>query len=215
MPEEIKSLIFWVVVSILAIILLVLIILKISSRNKHYYGKNPKNKKLDRKIKKYARDRDFLFLTDVFLPVDNNKAILIDDIILGNKYIYVIFQKHWDGYVKGFEYDTKWLLTAKVRTVYVDNPLIGNRYKVQTLMKFLKERNDENIVNIVSLSNRSKFNAIQTQPLENVVKMKQLFKLIDDYEKTSPFNDIKEEELERIALLLNEESIRISKTQMR
>lgn len=215
MPEEIKRLIFWVVVSILAIILLVLIILKISSRNKHYYGKNPKNKKLDRKIKKYARDRDFLFLTDVFLPVDNNKAILIDDIILGNKYIYVISQKHWDGYVKGFEYDTKWLLTAKVRTVYVDNPLIGNRYKVQTLMKFLKERNDENIVNIVSLSNRSKFNAIQTQPLENVVKMKQLFKLIDDYEKTSPFNDIKEEELERIALLLNEESIRISKTQMR
>ena len=215
MPEEIKRLIFWVVVSILAIILLVLIILKISSRNKHYYGKNPKNKKLDRKIKKYARDRDFLFLTDVFLPVDNNKAILIDDIILGNKYIYVISQKHWDGYIKGFEYDTKWLLTAKVRTVYVDNPLIGNRYKVQTLMKFLKERNDENIVNIVSLSNRSKFNAIQTQPLENVVKMKQLFKLIDDYEKTSPFNDIKEEELERIALLLNEESIRISKTQMR
>ena len=215
MPEEIKRLIFWVVVSILTIILLVLIVLKISSRNKHYYGKNPKNKKLDRKIKKYARDRDFLFLTDVFLPVDNNKAILIDDIILGNKYIYVISQKHWDGYVKGFEYDTKWLLTAKVRTVYVDNPLIGNRYKVQTLMKFLKERNDENIVNIVSLSNRSKFNAIQTQPLENVVKMKQLFKLIDDYEKTSPFNDIKEEELERIALLLNEESIRISKTQMR
>lgn len=215
MPEEIKRLIFWVVVSILTIILLVLIVLKISSRNKHYYGKNPKNKKLDRKIKKYARDRDFLFLTDVFLPVDNNKAILIDDIILGNKYIYVISQKHWDGYIKGFEYDTKWLLTAKVRTVYVDNPLIGNRYKVQTLMKFLKERNDENIVNIVSLSNRSKFNAIQTQPLENVVKMKQLFKLIDDYEKTSPFNDIKEEELERIALLLNEESIRISKTQMR
>ena len=215
MPEEIKKLIFWVIVSILVVILIVLLILKIKSKDKHYYGKNPKNRKLDKKIKKYARDRDFLFLTDVFLPVDNNKAILIDDIILGNKYIYVIFQKHWDGYVKGFEYDTKWLLTAKIRTVYVDNPLIGNRYKVQTLMKFLKERNDENIVNIVSLSNKTKFNSIQTQPLENVVKMKHLFKLIDDYEKTSPFNDIKEEELERIALQLHEESIRISKTQMR
>ena len=156
-----------------------------------------------------------MFLTDVFLPVDNNKAILIDDIILGNKYIYVISQKHWDGYIKGFEYDTKWLLTAKIRTVYVDNPLIGNRYKVQTLMKFLKDNNDENIVNIVSLSNKTKFNSIQTQPLENVVKMKHLFKLIDDYEKHSPFNDIKEEELERIALKLHEESIRIAKTQMR
>lgn len=215
MPEEIKRLIFWVVVSILVVILVVLLVLKIKSKDKHYYGKNPKNRKLDKKIKKYARDRDFLFLTDVFLPVDNNKAILIDDIILGNKYIYVISQKHWDGYVKGFEYDTKWLLSAKIRTVYVDNPLIGNRYKVQTLMKFLKERNDENIVNIVSLSNKAKLNAIQTQPLENVVKMKNLFKLIDDYEKNSPFNDIKEEELERIALQLHEESIRISKTQMR
>ena len=215
MPEEIKKLIFWVIISILVVILIVLLILKIKSKDKHYYGKNPKNRKLDKKIKKYARDRDFLFLTDVFLPVDNNKAILIDDIILGNKYIYVISQKHWDGYIKGFEYDTKWLLTAKIRTVYVDNPLIGNRYKVQTLMKFLKERNDENIVNIVSLSNKTKFNSIQTQPLENVVKMKHLFKLIDDYEKNSPFNDIKEEELERIALQLHEESIRISKTQMR
>lgn len=215
MPEEIKELIFWVVVSILVIILVVLLVLKIKSKDKHYYGKNPKNRKLDKKIKKYARDRDFLFLTDVFLPVDNNKAILIDDIILGNKYIYVISQKHWDGYVKGFEYDTKWLLSAKIRTVYVDNPLIGNRYKVQTLMKFLKERNDENIVNIVSLSNKAKLNTIQTQPLENVVQMKHLFKLIDDYEKNSPFNDIKEEELERIALQLHEESIRISKTQMR
>ena len=215
MPEEIKKLIFWVVVSILVVISIILVVLKIKAKDKHYYGKNPKNRKLDRKIKKYARDRDFLFLTDVFLPVDNNRAILIDDIILGNKYIYVISQKHWDGYIKGFEYDTKWLLSAKIRTVYVDNPLIGNRYKVQTLMKFLKEKNDENIVNIVSLCNKTKLNNIQTQPLENVVQMKHLFKLIDDYEKNSPFNDIKEEELERIALQLHEESIRISKAQMR
>ena len=215
MPQEIKDLIFWVVIVLVVIILFVLLVLKLKSRDSYYYGKNPKNKKLDRKIKKFARDRDFLFLTDVFLPVDNNKAILIDDIILGNKYIYVISQKHWDGYVKGFEYDTKWLLTMKVRTNYVDNPLIGNRYKVQTLMRFLKERTDENIVNIVTLGNNSKFNPIQTQPLENVIKMKMLFKLIDDYEKNSPFNDIKEEELERIALSLHEESIRIAKTQLR
>ena len=90
MPQEIKDLIFWVVVALVVVILIVFLFLKIKSRDKHYYGKNPKNKNLDRKIKKYARDRDFLFLTDVFLPVDNNKAILIDDIILGNKYIYVI-----------------------------------------------------------------------------------------------------------------------------
>ena len=215
MPQEIKNLIFWVVIVLVVIILFVLLVLKLKSKDSYYYGKNPKNKKLDRKIKKFARDRDFLFLTDVFLPVDNNKAILIDNVILGNKYIYVVSQKHWDGYVKGFEYDTKWLLTMKVRTNYVDNPLIGNRYKVQTLMRFLKEKNDENIVNIVALSNSSKFNPIQTQPLENVVKMKMLFKLIDDYEKNSPFNDIKEEELERIALSLHEESIRIAKMQMR
>lgn len=215
MPQEIKNLIFWVIIALVVVIFIIFLFMKINSKDKHYYGKNPKNKKLDRKIKKYARDRDFLFLTDVFLPVDNNKAILIDDIILGNKYIYVISQKHWDGYVKGFEYDTKWLLTMKVRTNYVDNPLIGNRYKVQTLMRFLKEKNDENIVNIVALSNNSKFNSIQTQPLENVVKMKFLFKLIDDYEKNSLFNDIKEEELEKIALKLHEESIRIAKTQMR
>ena len=45
MPEEIKKLIFWVIVSILVVILIVLLILKIKSKDKHYYGKNPKNRK--------------------------------------------------------------------------------------------------------------------------------------------------------------------------
>ena len=34
---------------------------------------------------------------------------------------------------------------------------------------------------IVSLSNKAKLNTIQTQPLENVVQMKHLFKLINIY----------------------------------
>ena len=215
MPEEIKKLIFWVIVSILVVILIVLLILKIKSKDKHYYGKNPKNRKLDKKIKKYARDRDFLFLTDVFLPVDNNKAILIDDIILGNKYIYVISQKHWEGTLKGFEYDPKWLLTTKTITKYVDNPLIGNRFKVSTLMNFLNETDDENIVNIVAINDKTTFKDIKTQPLENVVTMGHLFKIIDDYEKNSHLNDIKEEEIERMANLVYEESLSIAKSQAR
>ena len=83
---------------------------KLKSKKK-YYVKNPKNKQLDKKIRKYALYRDFLFLSDVFIPVNNEKAIIIDNIIFGNKYIYVISQKHWEGLLKGFEYDTKWMIT--------------------------------------------------------------------------------------------------------
>lgn len=209
MPDEIKQLIL-VAAIILVIFLIVLLIIKLKSKSK-YYVKNPKNKSLDKKIRKYAMDRDFLFLSDVFLPVNNEKAVIIDNIIFGNKYIYVISQKHWEGTLKGFEYDTKWMVTYKNQTNYVDNPLISNRYKVHVLMNFLGEKEEETIVNIIAINDHTNFEEFNVPALESVVKMKKLFKTIDDFERSSTLNDIKEEEIERIANLIYEESTRIKK----
>lgn len=209
MPDEIKQLIL-VAALILVIFLIVLLIVKLKSKNK-YYVKNPKNKQLDKKIRKYALYRDFLFLSDVFIPVNNEKAIIIDNIIFGNKYIYVISQKHWEGLLKGFEYDTKWMITYKNQTNYVDNPLISNRYKVHVLSNFLGEKEEENIINIVAINDHTNFDDFNVQSLESVVKMNKLFKTIDEYERNSSLNDIKEEEIERIANLIYEESTRIKK----
>lgn len=215
MPLEIKQLILVAVLIIIVIFLIVLFVVKHKSKNNKTYIKNTKNKKLDRKIRKYAKNKDFLILNNVFLPVDDTKAILVDNLLFGNKYIYVISQKHWEGTLKGFEYDPKWLLITKTITKYVDNPLIGNRFKVSTLMNFLNETDDENIVNIVAINDKAKFKDIKTQPLENVVPMGRLFKIIDDYEKNSHLNDIKEEEIERMANLVYEESLSIAKSQAR
>ena len=211
MPDEIKQLIF-VASLIIILFLIVLLIIKLKS-NKHYYNKNKKNKTLNKKIRKYSRNRDFLFLSDVFLPVENNQAVLIDNIIFGNKYIYVIAQKHWEGQLKGFEYDTKWMISTKNVTKYVDNPLIGNRFKVRMLLNFLNEPDEDNVINIIALNNKTKFQEIQVQPLESIVSMTNLFKLIDEFERNSPLNDIKEEEIEKIANMIYQESIRIAKTQ--
>ena len=215
MPLEIKQLILVAVLIIIVIFLIVLFVVKHKSKNNKTYIKNTKNKKLDRRIRKYAKNKDFLILNNVFLPVDDTKAILVDNLLFGNKYIYVISQKHWEGTLKGFEYDPKWLLTTKTITKYVDNPLIGNRFKVSTLMNFLNETDDENIVNIVTINDKTTFKDIKTQPLENVVTMSHLFKIIDDYEKNSHLNDIKEEEIERMANLVYEESLSIAKSQAR
>ena len=211
MSDEIKQLILIAIV-IIVIFLIVLLIVKLKSK-KRYYNKNPKNKYLDKKIRKYTKNRDFLFLNDVFLPIENNQAIMIDNIIFGNKYIYIISQKHWEGELKGFEYDTKWMLIHKNITKYVDNPLFSNRYKINVLINFLKEKNEDDIVNIIAINNKVKFENFQTQPLENVINVCDLFKIIDEYEKTSPLNDIKEEEIERVANLIYEESTRIINTQ--
>ena len=209
MPDEIKQLIL-VAAIILVIFLIVLLIIKLKSKNK-YYVKNPKNKSLDRKIRKYALNRDFLFLSDVFIPVNNEKAVIIDNIIFGNKYIYVVSQKHWEGTLKGFEYDTKWMIMHKEQTQYVDNPLISNRYKVHVLLNFLGEKEEENVVNIIAINDRTSFEEFNVPALESIVKMNKLFKTIDEFEKTSTLNDIKEEEIERIANLIYEESTRIKK----
>ena len=157
MPLEIKQLILVAVLIIIVIFLIVLFVVKHKSKNNKTYIKNTKNKKLDRRIRKYAKNKDFLILNNVFLPVDDTKAIIVDNLLFGNKYIYVISQKHWEGTLKGFEYDPKWLLITKTITKYVDNPLIGNRFKVSTLMNFLNETDDENIVNIVAINDKTTF----------------------------------------------------------
>ena len=212
MPKEVKQLIL--VISIILIIsLVVLLVVKLKTKDRYY--KNQKNKRLNRKLRKFSKDRDFLFLSDVFLPIRDNTATLIDDIVFGNKYIYLIAQKHWEGNLKGYEYDTKWMITSKNGTKYVDNPLIGNRFKVQTLLKFLQESDEDNVVNIIAINDKTKFNEIKSQPLENITKMNSVFKIIDEYEKTSQLNDIKEEEIERIANLIYDESNRIASTQAR
>ena len=215
MPLEIKQLILVAVLIIIVIFLIVLFVVKHKSKNNKTYIKNTKNKKLDRRIRKYAKNKDFLILNNVFLPVDDTKAIIVDNLLFGNKYIYVISQKHWEGTLKGYEYDTKWMVVSKSVTKYVDNPIIGNRFKVSTLMNFLNETDDENIVNIVTINDKTTFKDIKTQPLENVVTMSHLFKIIDDYEKNSHLNDIKEEEIERMANLVYEESLSIAKSQAR
>ena len=133
MPLEIKQLILVAVLIIIVIFLIVLFVVKHKSKNNKTYIKNTKNKKLDRRIRKYAKNKDFLILNNVFLPVDDSKAIIVDNLLFGNKYIYVISQKHWEGTLKGYEYDPKWLLSNKTITKYVDTPLIGNRFKVSTL----------------------------------------------------------------------------------
>ena len=214
MPDEIKQLIL--VASIFIVIfLIVLFLVKLKSKNTKLYIKNPKNKYLNKKIRKYTKNRDFLFLTDVFLPVKDNRAIVIDNIIFGNKYIYVISQKHWEGTLKGYEYDTKWMVVSKSVTKYVDNPIIGNRFKVQTLMSFINEKEEDNVVNIVAINDKTNFSEFQSQPLENITKMNKIFKIIDEYEKSSPLNDFKEEEIERIANMVYEESKRIKHSQAR
>ena len=215
MPNEIKQLIFVASLIVIVIFLIVLFSLKHKSKNKNNYNKNKKNKNLDRKLRKYAKNKDFLILSNVFLPVEETKAIVIDNLLFGNKYIYVISQKHWEGTLKGFEYDPKWLLETKSVTKYVDNPLIGNRFKVSTLMNFLNETDDENIVNIVALNDKVTFKNIKAPTLEYVTKMSNLFKVIDEYEKNSHLNDIKEEEIERMANLVYEESLSIAKSQER
>ena len=105
------------------------------------------------------------------------------------------------------------MIIHKDTTKYVDNPLFSNRYKINVLINFLKEKNEDDIVNIIAINNKVKFKDFQTQPLENVVNIIDLFKIIDEYEKTSPLNDIKEEEIERVANLIYEESTRIINAQ--
>ncbi len=89
----------------------------------YFYGK---------KIYKIALNFDFYLINDFILRPDDDKAIHIDHILFGDKYIYCIKDRFYRGAIEGNEMDKSWYFYPKLfEKRYIDNPLLKNKERVQ------------------------------------------------------------------------------------
>ena len=113
---------FSIVAPLLAITLIVVFVVipvyKIYSK-KHF------NKIVYKKVYKIARNKDFYLINNFTFTLDNVENLVVDHILFGDKYIYVIIDKFYEGSINGKQIDNSCVLIGKNGDKnYIDNPLI-------------------------------------------------------------------------------------------
>ena len=103
-PLKIGIIAFLALVALLAVVWLLFPIFKTMYIKKHlvpYFGK---------RIYHIALYNDFYLINEVNLKLDEDSEAHIDHLLFGEKYIYVIKDRYYDGAIDGQEKDSNWSL---------------------------------------------------------------------------------------------------------
>lgn len=158
-----------------------------------------KKVRVSQKLKKFAIDHDFPLLSDVVLQVGEDKAIKIDHIMIGNKYIYVIGAKCYYGYLSAKAIDEKWLLYQGNKLKHINNPLKNNAVRIKALAKLLNNSLDD-FVNIIYLSKPVVACKIESDNNKEFVIFEEDFnKFIEIYERQCQLNEFSIKSIENAA----------------
>ena len=124
----------------------------------------------NKKIAYISKRNKFKFLNNLNLENFNSEKLGIDNIILGNKYIYIISNYYYDGVVKGELEDNSWNYFKKssLNSVYVDN-LYKKAKQIVDEFTSLIHVNQGLIIQISLISNECDFQVKNTNSQSSFV----------------------------------------------
>ncbi len=81
-----------------------------------------------------AMELDLYLINNLIYEIDSGNYLPIDHILFGDKYIYVIKDRLYNGIIEPIEHDSKWRHHKGTNIVsIIDNPLLLNRQRVISL----------------------------------------------------------------------------------
>jgi hypothetical protein len=91
-----------------------------------YFGK---------RIYHVALYNDFYLINQVRVPLDDANEAHIDHLLFGEKFIYVIKDRYYDGALTGKHRDTNWMFYPNLsrRGKYISNPFLINKVRIDKL----------------------------------------------------------------------------------
>lgn len=198
MPFEVKVTIFIVAAVFVGIALLFWFLY--SPVRTLIFRKTP-NEVFYRKIIKIVRDGDFYLINNFEVEIEKGKIMKIDHIIGGNKYIYIITDRYFDGTIVGEAVDDYWLYFTKgrkdavVKTEIV-NPLMETKNMIVRL-GIQRSLPMEYVVGIVLVNDDCFVTGFKNVPgTVQLTTYSQLEKVINKYESEN-IGDINEKDLHR------------------
>jgi hypothetical protein len=147
------------------------------------------------RVMKVARNFDFYLVNGLTLPVGEMKKVVIDHIIGGDKFIYVITDRYFEGAVNVKMGENSWVYYKKGgKKEDIPNPFFANKFAMERL-SIASGINTSFLVGIVLINDDcfiSGYSDYEGEPL--LVNVGKLEKLIALYEK-KPCQPFKKNEL--------------------
>ena len=125
MPKE-----FWItlfIVAVAAVAIAVIVALSVLIYKKVYYPKHFGNVYY-KTVNKIVTNEDYRLINKFIFRIEENKYARIDHIIFGEKYMYLIFSRYYEGSIKG-HFDDKSL-------IFIDKK--GKKYYTENLYMYVR-----------------------------------------------------------------------------
>lgn len=85
------------------------------------------------KIKRIAEDNDYYLINDFASRTSDEETFHIDHLLVGNKYIYCIRDRYYEGALKAKESDPTWVHYGRKSSKYISNPMMRNLVRMEYL----------------------------------------------------------------------------------
>lgn len=122
----------WLILGPLSIIAIIFFI--IFSLVRKHTQKNKYKEVYYRTIRAIADNEDYYLLNNFIFRIDNGRTAVIDHLLIGEKYFYIITSLYYDGNLSGKEFDSSLILTTRTNgKSYTDNPLFQTKTLINKL----------------------------------------------------------------------------------
>ncbi len=129
-----------------------------------------------RELKKLSDE--YLVINDIMIKTKDGSTHQIDHVVISKYGIFVIETKQYNGYIKGNDYDKRWLIKNGKKKIYVNNPLHQNYGHVKSLEEILNLP-EENFISLVCIPSR----ATVSVKSNNVTRIYDLIDKITSYKE--------------------------------
>jgi len=136
------------------------------------------------KVLKVARDGDFYLVNNLMLETGGSTNVMIDHIIGGDKFIFVISDRYYDGALNAKANEASWFSYRKGgKKIDIANPLLENRFAMDRL-SIASGINTSFMIGIVLVNDDCFLTPFVSDENESLlVPVSQLEKLVFLYEK--------------------------------
>ena len=166
------------------------------------YARKHFNKVVYKKVYKIARNRDYYLINNFTFTLDNIQTVVVDHILFGEKYIYVIMDKYYEGNLSGKQVDNSCIFVAKNGSKsYTDNPLLVTK-KLLTLLCGVTGLPSDLMVGLCITNNDCVLRIQSDSKQFYVANLKELPRLVKLVESRNVEN-INEEKLQEAVLVLD------------
>lgn len=135
-----------------------------------------------RKVYRVALDNDFYLINEFKNRTAELEEFHIDHILIGNKYIYCIRDRYYEGAIAAREDNPSWIFWHKHHSKYITNPLSVNKLRVQRL-SLMSGIDEKMFISIVLINDDCFLTPYQPEATDNFLSsLKDFPKLIERLE---------------------------------